>query len=144
MRSSEHPGTWPDDASGRIRVLVESEDGAVRWACENVLARAGFEVATCGGPDELGACALVETRACPLEAGADVVVCNLSLSDPANRDVVRALCGHRDARTVIVEAPDADVVRHRHVVWPCSIAQHPMTGKGLVADVRRVLGVDDV
>jgi hypothetical protein len=142
MTRRRGPGTWPEVESGRIRVLVECEDGAVQWACENVLGRAGFEVAVCGGADELGSCALVETGSCALAAGADVVVCGLRLSNPDNRDVVSALCRERDGGTIVVEATDAEALRYRDVVAPCSIAQRPMTGQGLVADVCRALATD--
>lgn len=73
-RATSLPVTGWDGTSGQPRVLVEADDSAVAWAMEATLERAGYEVATCAGPSPEAPCALVETGACDLQAGADVIV----------------------------------------------------------------------
>ena len=80
-----HLEEWPA-RSGKARVLIENPDRADLWAHAELLRKAGYDVAMCGGPaDEAGqertVCPLVAQGHCPLVDGADVVVSTTALTD---------------------------------------------------------------
>ncbi len=80
-----HPEEWPA-RSGKARVLIENPDRADLWAHADLLRKAGYDVAMCGGPtdeeaQERTVCPLVANGHCPLVEGADVVVSTTSLTD---------------------------------------------------------------
>jgi hypothetical protein len=98
------PGRW-GTPSGKPRVVVENPDRSQLWGYAEALRSAGYEVATCAGPEADGrrlSCPLVETGHCSLVDGADLVVSTSSL--PEIRSILAAL-GSRSSPRVILEAP---------------------------------------
>ncbi len=82
-----HLDEWPARA-GKARVLIENPDRADLWAHADLLRKAGYDVAMCGGPTDESAegqertvCPLVAQGHCPLVDGADVVVSTTALTD---------------------------------------------------------------
>lgn len=76
--ASRDPG-WPTAHDG-TRVLVEGV--GVRWPPNAAAESAGLEVRACSGPSARRRCPALEGRACPLVAGADVVVVSQPPDDP--------------------------------------------------------------
>ena len=78
--------TWPG-SHHRPRLLVEVRGG--RWRAEAAARAAGWQVVTCPGPrpGPRPRCPVLEGSACPLVAGADVVVCGLDPEDAPGRAV---------------------------------------------------------
>lgn len=129
---------WPAPRGERLRVVVEDADGAERWACTRVLQRAGYDVATCGGPDANGgACRLVDTGRCGLVEGADVVVYNLSTARDANVAVLDALRERAAHVPTVVVIPEPDIARHRERLTNCVVVCAPLTSTDLVEAVAR-------
>jgi hypothetical protein len=81
MRQRKTTQTWSSSASGRgatLRVLIESADPALAVSDFGAFTAAGIDVALCHGPDHTPAeCPVVRGEACPLAAGADVVLFDL-------------------------------------------------------------------
>lgn len=138
MSKAWDPGAW-GDRKGRARVLVEDADGAEREACEQVLLRAGYDVAGCGGPEAMGRryCPLVRTGECTLVAGADVVYNNLRLSNQDNREVVRALHRQAPETPVVVEIPAPEKLRYHPLLVENTVVLAP----ALAADITRAVGI---
>jgi hypothetical protein len=100
----------PGPAAGaRGRVLIENPHGVLVDAYEDALRAAGFEVGSCAGPSAAEPCPLVTEEACPLVAGADVVVCGLDFDQPESRAVLDALRTHHGGAAVVVQVPDRQV-----------------------------------
>jgi len=136
-RRSWNAGNWQPGESRRTRVLVEKTDPAEQWACEAILTRAGYEVAVCRGPDaHNGApCPLVERGECNLVMEADVVFNGFALSEPCNRDVIRAVRAHRPNMPVVVEATAREIEQHADGLLGCRLVRFPVTAAPLVAAV---------
>lgn len=96
-------------ARTRGRVLIENPHGVLVEGYEAALRAAGFEVGTCAGPSAAEPCPLVAEQACPLVAGADVVVCGLDFSEPESRAVLGALRTHHGGAAVVVQVPDGQM-----------------------------------
>lgn len=97
-----------DEDTGAPRVLVENDDHALLWATERVLARAGYDVAGCPGPDadrkELpsGRCLMTRGGSCPLAEGADVVIFGLDMRRDSSRKVLSSWRSRGSQRTPLV------------------------------------------
>lgn len=79
MSTAGHTPSWPRPHP-KPRVLVESERS--RWAAENELRDAGFDIAICGGAcRRAGYCPILDGEPCPLIEGADAVVVDLPERD---------------------------------------------------------------
>lgn len=130
------PEEWPTSGDGP-RVLIENADGAFRWAAGSLLERAGYEVASCGGPHSLsdGRCPLVTDGGCPLVDGADVVVNGLGIRDPAYRAVLAALCADNEDRPVVVELPQPQFAALHDDFPGCRTVPFPVRPEDLVAAV---------
>jgi hypothetical protein len=118
-------------------VLVENPDGAYLSAQAAVLRAAGYEVATCVGPEEAGAaavdCPLLAGRRCPLVDGADVVVSTSSLT--GCREILAAMSAS-DCPPVVLEAPPPSFDRYRDVAGDAVLLPYPVTAgrlRGAVA-----------
>lgn len=130
--------SWPAPKGERVRVLVEDADGAARWAWTRVLERAGYEVATCGGPDANGGvCRLVDSGRCGLVDGADVVVYNLNAARAANAAVLDALRERAAHVPTVVVMPEPDIPRHRERLAGCVVLPAPPTASDVVDAVAR-------
>jgi len=98
-----------DDPERRLRLLIESEDGAEVVAIRNLLDRHGYDVSWCPGPDarRSSRCPLVRKGTCRLVDEADAVLCTLDLDNAKHRAVVEALNTLHPEKPVIVAASPA-------------------------------------
>jgi len=142
-RKRQQAPSWPSDGRGP-RVLVEDEGGASQWALEHLLSRAGYQVAVCPGPAGLPdrRCPLVETRACALAGGADVVLNDLRLGDQSNQAVLQALQGAYPATPIVVEVPRPEVERHEALLRGCQVMLMPATSERVLRSVGDALAIE--
>jgi CheY-like chemotaxis protein len=134
-RARELP-TWPE-RSGKVRVLVEDDDGATGMAAVNILKDEGYDAMTCGGPAELsgGRCPLVDRGRCGLVGGADVVVCSLRLSSSDNAEVLRAVKRLHPTTPIVVEVTEPQATALGHLLDGCEKVAFPFTRKPLLRAV---------
>jgi DNA-binding response OmpR family regulator len=109
----EHPwdAAAPDATSATratraTRVVVESPDGAMQYALEQILRRDGFDVRCCNGPSGSKACPLVascDTAHCALVADADLVINLLGLHHESTVELVRRLRDVHPETPVLLE-----------------------------------------
>jgi RimJ/RimL family protein N-acetyltransferase len=93
---------WAPNAP-RPRILVEVP--GARWRAEERARRLGASIVACPGPAYGARCPSLDGEACPLAAGADVIVVDVPESDP-NRDALVA--AHRRLHPgvpVVVDRP---------------------------------------
>jgi hypothetical protein len=136
------PPVWSQRV-GRPRVLVEGSDEAWRRATMAELEKYGYDVLGCAGPDldHDEHCPAVEGERCPGSAHADVVVCDLDLTDGHAAQVPRAVARElRDGASVIVvldepEEADGDLDG-------CRLVERPASPVEVVVEVERA--VDDL
>jgi hypothetical protein len=152
-------GDWPDGTDGP-RVLIENPDRSVLWAHAEILRQAGYNVATCAGPQagvtpELSlqhgeqlpedvaplprekrlVCPLAAGQRCALVEGADVVVTTTELVDgPA------ILAAHRSCaeRGLVLEGSAAALAR-TDVPHGAALVAQPVTDERLLAAVNEAL-----
>lgn len=118
-----------------VRVLIENPDGAMLWASERLLARAGFEVTTCTGQREGKPCLLLTEGCCSLAQEADVIVNGLPLRDQAVHEAQQQVLPDVP---VVLQLSTRDVGRLDVPVSPRTITVSPTTsGPGLVDAVTR-------
>ncbi len=137
-RSLKEP-IWSSHDTGP-RVLVEVTDFTKRDAIGKILAREGFAVRTCGGPDEFGErCPLTDRGECTGPAGADVVVHSTPPSSPTSREVLQAI-RHRHPHTpLVVEVPLPLVTEHPEDYEGIRVLPQPMTSASLLEAVEEVV-----
>jgi hypothetical protein len=137
-RRSWSAGQWTDGEHRRPRVLVEHADGAMRWAAERVLRRAGYDVAGCGGPDENGGpCPLVERGDCALVDGADVIVNGFDLDQKRNRDVVSSLHDVTGDTAIVLSIPRYQAAAHPDLTEGCHVVRPVLSAEDLLENVQR-------
>lgn len=129
----------PDE---RPRVVIEHEDAVWQWAASGLLESAGYQVASCSGPHGLaqGRCPLVHDGACPLVAGADVVVNGLGIRDPANRAVLAAMRDRQPDLPVVVELPGPQRDRLDTELPGCQTVAFPLRPGDLLDAVDGAVG----
>jgi hypothetical protein len=117
------------------RVVVESRDLAERWAIESILRRAGFEVVSCSGPEQLpsGRCPLVAGEGCPAVVEADAVFYRLDLPDAANEQVLGALNAYASRRPIVVEVPQPRARQLAELLDGCRVLSTPASGAEIVS-----------
>ena len=150
---SIHPEEWPEHG-GKPRVLIENPDRADLWAHADLLRRAGYDVAICGGPvAEIASarwyrrlvsatterrqrvlCPLVTTGRCSLVEGADVVVSTTQMTD--SREILAALSA-RTSPVLVVEGTSAGLERERAAIGDSVEIQLPVLPQQLVLAVER-------
>lgn len=131
--------SWGTD-QGKPRVLVEARDGADGWACQQVLERRGYEVATCPGPESGRIpCPVLDGRDCPAAHGADLIVSLLDLSDAPSRSVVRGLGAMRPAKPIVIEVSDEDRIRNADLIARTTALDAPLLGTQLARAVDEAL-----
>lgn len=137
---SWEPGSWPP-RTGRPRVLLEDPDGAILAVTESFLVREGFDVATCGGPEEMGrrSCPLVSQGRCHLAQEADVVYTNLRWQHAPSRDVLHALRACHPRTPVVVETTQPLMERFRDLMQGSHLVWVPAGRKATLAAIRRAL-----
>jgi hypothetical protein len=153
---SIHPEEWPEQ-SGKPRVLIENPDRADLWAHADLLRKAGYDVATCGGPtaetehvpwfrrlyradpqpterQERTLCPLVAEGRCPLVEGADVVVSTTQLTD--SREILATLSA-RSSPALVVEGTSFDLERDSDAIGDSVELTLPILPQQLVEAVER-------
>lgn len=132
---------WParDD---RARVLVEARDEARRTATERTLGAGGYEVLSCTGPvaghDE--DCPAVGGGRCHAAAHADVVVCDLDLTDPYCRDIPAAVVREMRAGAAVVVLTDGGGAElHLDELEGCRLLDAPVDDDRLLQEVAAAL-----
>ena len=138
-RSAAQPD-WGERGE-RPRVVVENPDFGIGFAVERVLENAGYEVAVCGGPDNLARheCPLVFTGACSLVSGADVVVHSLNPDRSEHAEVLRALRAKHPDTPIVVEVPGPSAARHAGLLDGCVVVPFPASRESLVGAVEEAL-----
>ena len=133
----ESPPSW-DGPSARLKVLVESDDPAVRREISEELEAGGFDVASCGGPfaQHSGDCVLVRGGFCPAAADADVICHRLNPGNPACREVLVSLRRRYPRTPIVVEVPEPDLKRFADVLDGCSVVLRPADAATMVAAIR--------
>ena len=109
---------------GGASVLIENARGDARRAQQDDLVAGGFDVTTCAGPGRLAGdpgCDLVTTGGCALVEAADVLLYDLDLDEPTDREVLRAVRRMRPELPVVVEVPGDTARRHRDVLEGCTV-----------------------
>lgn len=101
------------------KILVEHPDPVTRDAVTNVLAEAGYRVATCSGPRastpatiDRRACPLLEGAVCTAVATADIIVTGLSLDQTDESLVVSRLRAAAQDTPIILECPRPSAKTH--------------------------------
>lgn len=132
---------WPE-THDRPRVLIESSDGAMRWAEETLLERAGYEVRTCEGPSQFkdGRCPLVTTGECGLAWDADVVYNQLSLHPECNREIVVAMKDYLPDIPLVVETVPHEAEREAELLDGIAVEAGGPTAQRILNGVKRALG----
>jgi len=140
MMRIERP-EWHERGKGGPRVLVENPDLGTGFAIEQVLDRAGYDVAVCGGPDALRGhrCPLIAEGRCGLAEGADVIVHSLNPDRLEHLTVLRGLRARHPHTPLVVEVPTPAVKRHPGVLTGCTILPLPATRESLLRAVRSSL-----
>jgi hypothetical protein len=121
------PGAWPAE-KGRLRVLVEHPDRAVLTGAVDILRDAGYDVATCVGPDGGRRCPLVEFGRCSLVEDADVVVTSPEL---AYSDELLEIFDERVVNTVVVDVDPRALEEVSDVIPDATLVQLPLTPRSL-------------
>lgn len=136
----ESPPNW-GARSQKLKVLVETSDGAERWAITEELKAAGFDTVSCGGPYSLhrGECPLVAGGACPAAASADAIFHRLNPANPANREILVALKRTYPDTPIVVEIPQPDLRRFADELDACDIVLTPADAPAMVAAIRRAV-----
>jgi hypothetical protein len=116
----------------------------VLWGYGQTLRAAGYEVATCTGPETDDAsrvrCPLLEGNPCPLVRGADVVLSTCELAH--SRDLLEALVSG-DGPSVVFEVPVPSTPRYRDVAGSARFLPVPVTESSLVEAVAGALATAD-
>lgn len=139
-RDSLEPTPWRS-AGDRPRVLIEHHDSSIAVAVGNLLTEEGYEVSTCGGPDDHRdhQCPLATGSDCPRADEADVVFFGLDISDEIDREVLRAWRSRHEDIPVIVEMPKSRIPLYRDELEGCQALPRPMTRDTLLDAVERAL-----
>jgi len=137
--------------------LIENPDRADLWAHADLLRRAGYDVAICGGPvaeiaparwyrrlvsataepterQKRVLCPLVTAGRCSLVEGADVVVSTTQMT--AGREILAALSA-RTSPVLVVEGTSAGLERERVAIGDSVELQLPVLPQQLVLAVER-------
>lgn len=123
------------------RVLVELDDVTELDAVAVLLIDAGYDVATCEGPDRKAhtQCELSRTGTCTLVERADVVYHGLRMTDENHREVLASLGERFPDTPVIVEAPAPTLERYADLVRGHRLVRFPATRDTVLEAVGSVL-----
>lgn len=120
-----------DRGGGRVRVLVESANPALRVSEFRRYRDAGLDVTLCGGPVGDERCPLVEGDGCPSAKDADVVLFGL---DDRSGILAAHRARHPSVPVVVERRPDDDVTP---VPDGCSVLPFPSSVEEQVALLHR-------
>lgn len=144
FRRRKPPGQSSDWSSPpeRPRVLVELDDVTELDVVADILTDAGYDVATCEGPDKRAhtQCDLLATGTCTLAVHADIVYHGLRMTDEDHREVLASLADRFPDTPVIVEAPAPALERYADLVRGHHLVRFPATREAVLEAVGSVLG----
>jgi hypothetical protein len=142
VRKDIEPPEFSGTGSGR-RVLIEEEDSVLRRAMAGALTEAGFETAECAGPGAHGdgRCPLVEGQGCDAVDHADAVLQVVVASDEQMKEVREAIREHDPDQPISVIVPGPTAARRPDLVAGTTVSTEPLTREGVVAAVRKSLGL---
>lgn len=136
------PTAWRN-AGDRPRVLIEHHDSSISVAVGNLLVAEGYEVSTCGGPNDHRnhKCPLANGGDCERAVDADVVFFGLNISDEDDRAVLRAWREKHEDIPVIVELPVSRIPFYQDELEGCLAVPQPITRDTLLDAVQRALAL---
>jgi len=136
------PTAWRN-AGDRPRVLIEHHDSSIGVAVGNLLAAEGYEVSTCGGPNDRHhhKCPLANGGDCDRAADTDVVFFGLNIADEDDRAVLRSWRELHEDIPIIVELPVSRIPLYRDELEGCLAVAQPMTRETLLDAVERALAL---
>ena len=139
-KQPEQKGDW-ESPPEKPRVLVELDDVTELDAVAGILRDAGYDVATCEGPDRVAhtQCDLARTGACTLAERTDLVYHGLRLTDENHREVLASLGERFPDTPVIVEAPAPALERYADLVRGHHVVRFPATREAVLEAVGSVL-----
>jgi len=134
------PTAWRN-AGDRPRVLIEHHDSSIGVAVGNLLVAEGYEVSTCGGPNDRRhhQCPLASGGDCDRADDADVVFFGLNIADEDDRAVLRSWREQHEEIPVIVELPVSRIPLYQAELEGCLAIPQPMTRETLLDAVERAL-----
>ncbi len=144
MRDDSDHRPW-DAADPQPRVLIECPASSSPSIVARVVERHGFAVRTCEGPQDRGGCDLIDTGACSLVSGADVVVNMLDADDPEASAVLDAVLGERRPPATVVELKLARVeasdgcLDERIDTRQATVITTPVSGAGLIRGIKTAM-----
>ena len=140
QRPELEPTEWRSSGD-RPRVLIEHHDSTIGVAVGNLLTEEGYEVSTCGGPDDRRnhQCPLATGGDCPRADEADVVFFGLDITDEIDREVLRAWRARHGDIPVIVEMPKSRIPLYQDELEGCLTIAQPMTRETLLVAVEKAL-----
>ncbi len=125
----------------RPRVLVEAATWSVRQHLTTILERAGYDAASCPGPEGASQrCNLAAGEGCSAAEGCDVVVHALASWDPRNLEALRALRNRLPETPVVVETPAIVAARLPDELEGCVVVPPPLRAGALLDAVAEALG----
>jgi DNA-binding response OmpR family regulator len=139
QRKRVSPTDWHDRDSAP-RVLIESSDGSIAAATENLLLEEGYDVSTCRGPaGQAGRCPLVTDGDCARVEEADVILFSLRLTDDRCLDVLRTLRAAVPETPIVVEIAQPKVADYAADLVGCHILPLPYTRETVGAAISAAL-----
>lgn len=106
----------------RPRVVIESRRPAAAAALAGALTESGIDPVVCAGPDESGhGCPLLADEPCALIEGADAVVYDLDLEQPADREVLRSLVVEHGGLPIVTERSTEEARQYRSSLQQCAV-----------------------
>ncbi|MEQ8841660.1 MAG: hypothetical protein RIB98_11815 [Acidimicrobiales bacterium] len=136
-----HPALQPTPwrAADRPRVLIEHHDWAIATAVGNLLVAEGYEVSSCGGPNDRRhhECPLARGGDCDRADEADIVFFGLNIADEDDRAVLLAWRDRHPEVPVVVELPVSRIPLYQDELEGCLTVPQPMTRETLLDAVNR-------
>jgi hypothetical protein len=125
------------------RVLIETRDPTAASAVARLLRDDGLEAEVCRGPHRVpqGGCPILTDGDCTLVERADVVLFDLDLDDPVEREVLRVARLRYPDKPVVVETPTSAAHRHAADLGGCTVVP-PISPEHLARRIVDVLAAD--
>lgn len=139
MQGKHDQDSWSNDGIDRPRVLLECPSSASPSIIADLVARSGYEVRTCVGPEGRHRCDLVDSGACELVAGADVVVNMLDVRKDSGRAVAEAVLSERRPPKMIVEVTQPELPLDGLDLSGAEVIATPVHAGRLLGSIRTAL-----
>jgi hypothetical protein len=139
MQGKHDHTSWSNDGVDRPRVLLECPSAASPSIIADLVARSGYEVRTCIGPEGRHRCDLVDSGSCELVSGADVVVNMLDVRREGGRSVAEAVLAERRPPQLIVEVAQPDLPLDGLNLTGAEVIATPVHAGRLLGSIRKML-----